>query len=97
MPLIFVAFKPPERIFSDDLGYVTFVQRGEGGYTASLNSSWGLATNPVKIIDVDFGTNVLGNGAFVLYQGVSTTKLQFIRFKDQGKPFTVEPQCPESK
>lgn len=94
MPLIFLAFKRSDRIVSEeDLGYVNFVKSGDSRYTASLDTSWRLATNPTRIIDVDFGTHKLGDGAFVLYEGVNVTKLQFKVFRGQVS-FVAEAQCP---
>ena len=96
MPLVLLAFKRPDLLVSEeDLGYVNFVGSEGSGYSASLDTSWRLATNPTKIIDVDFGTHKkLGQGAFVLYEGVGTTKLQFKIFKGAGTSFVAEPQCP---
>ena len=97
-PLIFLSFKRPDRIVKEeDLGYVNFVQSGQSRHTASLNRSWRLATNPQRIIDVDFGTHKLGTGAFVLYEGHNAAmKLQFKVFTGETN-FVAEAQCPKGQ
>lgn len=97
-PLIFLAFKRPDRIVKEeDLGYVTYVKSSQSGYTASLDRSWKLATNPERIVDVDFGTHKLGTGAFVLYEAVNATKkLQFKVFTNEVN-FVAEAQCPKGQ
>ena len=95
MPLIFLAFKRRDRIIGEeDLGYVNFVRSSGSGYTASLDTSWRLATNPTRIMDVAFGAHKLGDGAFVLYEGVNVVKLQFKVFRGPGVSFVAETQCP---
>lgn len=96
-PLIFLAFKRPDRIASEeDLGLVTSSTNGNG-YDLTLDTSWRLATNPKRIIDVAFGTCQLGDGAFVLYESSVGNKLQFKVFRGAGVKFVAQPHCPDGQ
>lgn len=91
--MIFLAFQPLDRITKEDqLGYVDIIPDGSGKPAISLNRSWKLATNPLKIIDVTFVTCPLGQGAYVLYQSTGGLKLQFRTFG--SRDFAVEIATP---
>ncbi|KAF4334795.1 hypothetical protein FBEOM_11362 [Fusarium beomiforme] len=88
LPLVMVAFESPDRLSKTaELKFVQFDK------SASLLPNWDLATNPRKILDVCLGTCKLGDGAFVLYEGLTGTKhVQFKFFT--GSNMVVEPHCP---
>lgn len=87
--MIFLALQPWDRITKEDqLAYVNISKNNDGNIQLSLNTSWTLATNPLKILDVTFGTCKLGQGAFVLYQTKNSLKLQFRVF--EGRNYSVE-------
>ncbi|KAK6526111.1 hypothetical protein TWF281_011148 [Arthrobotrys megalospora] len=89
-PLIFAAFQPLDRITKEEqLGFLDV-----SSSSISLNTSWSLATNPEKILDVSFGTCSLGEGLFVLYEIGGKSKVQFKVFRGEGKNFAVEPKIP---
>ncbi|KDQ56881.1 hypothetical protein JAAARDRAFT_179577 [Jaapia argillacea MUCL 33604] len=94
VPLLFVASQPLDRITKEDqLGYVKFTADRDKNTTISLDTSWKLATNPLKILDVVFGQCRLGKGAFVLYETVGKAlKLQFRVF--EGRGFVAELDAP---
>ncbi|KAF9636469.1 hypothetical protein BFW01_g7365 [Lasiodiplodia theobromae] len=93
MPLLFLASQPADRITQEDqLGYVDIAVGGDGKVEMSLNTSWKLATNPLRILAATFGTCPLGDGAFVLYTTTAGLKLQFRVFEGHG--FSVELNAP---
>ncbi|KDQ53519.1 hypothetical protein JAAARDRAFT_209881 [Jaapia argillacea MUCL 33604] len=93
-PLLFVASQPLDRITQEDqLGYVDISVDSDKNTTITLDTTWKLATNPLKIIDVVFGQCRVGKGAFVLYETVNNAlKLQFRVF--EGRNFSVELDAP---
>jgi hypothetical protein len=93
LPMIFLAFQPPDRITTEDqLGFLNITADLQDRLSFSLDRTWKLATNPLKIIDVAFGTAAVGQGAFVLYQSNNGLHLQFRVF--QGHDFSVEVSVP---
>ncbi|OJD34160.1 outer membrane protein [Diplodia corticola] len=94
VPLLFLALQPADRITQEDqLGYVDMTVNGSSGaLDMALNTSWKLATNPLRILSVAFGTSRVGDGAFVLYTTPSGLKMQFRVF--QGHEFSVELNAP---
>ena len=96
MPLLFLASQPADRITQEDqLGYVDIAVGGDGKVEMSLNTSWKLATNPLRILAATFGTCPLGDGAFVLYTTTAGLKLQFRVFEGHG--FSVELNAPAGR
>lgn len=94
LPMIFLAFQPPDRITSEDqLGFLDITADSSNRLNFSLDTKWKLATNPLKIIDVTFGTAPVGQGAFVLYQSTNGLRLQFRVF--HGHDFSVEVTTPK--
>ncbi|KAI5461885.1 hypothetical protein BGZ63DRAFT_424737 [Mariannaea sp. PMI_226] len=92
-PMIFLALAPPGAITqSSQLGYLNIASADTGGFSFSLNTSWRLATDPVSIVSVAFGTCPLGSGAFVLYTASDGNHLQFCTFGGTG--FVSEMTCP---
>lgn len=80
---------------SSQLGYLDISANGGGGFDFSLDTSWRLATDPIQILSVTFGTCPLGQGAFVLYTASDGSHLQFCTF--QGTGFVSEMTCPSGK
>lgn len=64
----------------------------QGQLTILMNNKWKLATDPLKIIDVTFGSAVVGKGAFVLYESTEGLNIQFRVF--EGHDFSVEVAVP---
>jgi hypothetical protein len=93
--LLFLALQPKDRITQEDqLGYVNISVDNNKNTSMSLNTSWKLAVDTLKIIDVTFGSCRLGKGAFVLYETAGPAlKLQFRVFED-GRDFSVELDAP---
>ncbi|RSL98350.1 hypothetical protein CEP52_010361 [Fusarium oligoseptatum] len=93
LPMIFVALQPWDRITKEDqLAYIDATLDKNGHLKLALNKSWKLATNPLKILYVEFGTCRLGDGAFVLYETTNGLKLQFRTFG--RRTFTTERTAP---
>ncbi|KAH8586882.1 hypothetical protein B0O99DRAFT_700518 [Bisporella sp. PMI_857] len=91
-PLVFLALQPWDRITKEDqLAYLN-ISVDDSKTKVSLNTSWRLATNTLKILDVTFGTCRLGQGAFVLYKTTTGLKLQLRVFG--GNDFSVELTAP---
>jgi len=91
-PMMFLATAPQGAITqSSQLGYLD-ISAKDGGYNFSLDTSWRLATDPIQILSVTFGTCPVGQGAFVLYTASDGNHLQFRTF--QGDDFASEMQCP---
>jgi hypothetical protein len=100
--MAFIAFQPLDRITKEDqLGYVDVSVDSDGNISVTYDTSWSLATNTLKILDVTFGTCRVGKGAFVLYEtsgnnGNDTElKLQFRVF--EGHNFSVELDAPSGE
>ncbi|KAM6506898.1 hypothetical protein FALCPG4_018716 [Fusarium falciforme] len=56
-PMAFLALAPPGALTkSSQLGYLDVSAKQDGGFNFSLNTSWRLATDPVSILSVAFGT-----------------------------------------
>ncbi|GIK05330.1 hypothetical protein Aspvir_009437 [Aspergillus viridinutans] len=92
-PMIFLTLAPPGAITkSSQLGYLNVATRDSGGFAFSLNTSWRLATDPIDILAVAFGTCPVGQGAFVLYTASDGNHLQFRTFA--GGNFASEMNCP---
>ncbi|KAJ3460819.1 hypothetical protein MRS44_011686 [Fusarium solani] len=92
-PMTCLALAPPGALTkSSQLGYLDVSAKQGGGFDFSLNTSWRLATDPISILSVAFGTCPLGNGAFVLYTASDGNHLQFCRFGGSG--FVSEMACP---
>lgn len=92
-PMTFLALAPPGAITqSSQLGYLDIISAESGGFSFSLDTSWRLATDPISILSVTFGTCPLGNGAFVLYTASDGNHLQFSTFGGTG--FVSEMTCP---
>ena len=98
-PMLFVASQPLDSITAEDqLGYVKITVDSDQNTSISLDTSWTLATNPLKILDVTFGHCPVGKGAFVLYTTDNKTnplKLQFRVF--EGDNFSVELNAPSGE
>lgn len=91
--MTFLALAPPGALTkSSQLGYLNVSTKQGGGFDFSLNTSWRLATDPISILSVAFGTCPLGNGAFVLYTASDGNHLQFCTFGGSG--FVSEMTCP---
>ncbi|PVF91371.1 hypothetical protein CPB86DRAFT_878560 [Serendipita vermifera] len=93
-PLLFVAFQPLDKITKEDqLGYVEISVDSNSKTKISLNTSWKLATDTLRILDVTFGQCLLGKGAFVLYETAGNAlKLQFRVF--DSRDFSVDLNAP---
>ena len=100
--MTFIAFQPLDRITQEDqLGYIDVSVDSNGTTRVTYDTSWSLATNTLKILDVTFGTCRVGQGAFVLYETSSNDgnntelKLQFRVF--EGHNFSVELNAPSGE
>ena len=98
IPLVFLSLSPSGSASKDrTLGYLDVTADAAGKPVLTLNTSWAsrLATKPLDILGVTFGTCPSGDGVFVLYQGSDRKHLQFIAF--QGQAFAADLQCPAGK
>lgn len=93
--MIFLAFAPANSITqSSQLGYLDATIGADGNIKFTLNTSWRLKTDPIRILSVAWATCPLGQGALVLYESSVGLKIQFSTFR--GNNFSVELKCPPS-